>query len=161
MDLYDVNPELSTDAKSRIEAVLGFEAKKIRAKFLITAPKDGLRSQELGRPIHVDMVSIIEIPEGVADYVTRPATEADKHKYPNEWARFQQALADPKFPIEHLAGAKPCEVAMFRENGITTIQAAAAMTTPQPELVDAVLRAKRWMMVAAGEKPRIKLAAVA
>ena len=141
--------------------MLGFEAKKIRAKFLITAPKDGLRSQELGRPIHVDMVSIIEIPEGVADYMTRPATEADKHKYPNEWSRFQQAIADPRFPIEHLAGAKPCEVAMFRENGITSIQDAAAMTNPQPELVDAVLRAKRWMMVAAGEKPRIKLEAVA
>jgi len=50
---------------------------------------------------------------------------------------------------------------MFRENGITSIQDAAAMTNPQPELVDAVLRAKRWMMVAAGEKPRIKLEAVA
>jgi len=51
MDLYDVNPELSTDAKSRIEAVPGFEAKKIRAKFQISEPKAGHRSPKPGRPL--------------------------------------------------------------------------------------------------------------
>lgn len=48
---------------------------------------------------------------------------------------------------------------MFKASQINTIQAAAAMANPQPELIDAVLRAKRWMAIAAGEKPRIKLEA--
>ena len=160
-EIYDVNPELNSDQKARIEAELGISNKNIHAKFVLTAPLDPVKSEELGRPIHKDVVSIVEVHEGVRDYISRPATEADKAKYPIQWAGFQKAIANPQFPIDHLAGAKPSEVAMFKSRGILTIQEAASIADPHPELADAVLRAKRWMAICNGEKPRIKLEAVA
>jgi hypothetical protein len=160
-ELYDVNPELNPDQKARIEAELGISNKKIHAKFVLTAPLHPMLSAETGRPIHTDVVSIVEIHEGIRDYISRPATEEDKAKYPVQWAGFQRALANPQYPIDHLAGAKPSEVAMFKSRGILTIQAAAAIESPPPEIAGAVLRAKRWMAICNGEKPRIKLEAVA
>lgn len=158
-NVFEVNPDLSDDQRARIEGELGFGSKKIHAKFIITSRKHPMQSAQLGRPIHEDVVSIIEIPEGVRDYITRPATEEDKARYPRQWAGFLEAVKAPKYPIEHLAGAKPCEIAMFHENGVHTIQDASKMANPQPELVDAVLRAKRWMAITNGEKPRVKLEA--
>lgn len=161
MDVYNVNPELSEGDKEKIESELGLSSKKVHAKFLLTGPMNAQLSAERGRRVHTDVVSIIEIPEGVRDYIARPATEEDKRRYPVQWQKFNEHLANPKFPIEHLAGAKPSEIAMFHAAEVFTIQAAAALTNPQPELVDAVLRAKRWLAIASGEKPRIKLEAVA
>lgn len=82
LETYDVNPDLSSEEKSQIESTLGWGKKKIHAKFIITAPLDALQSEELGRSIHRDTVSIIELAEGVRDFISRPATEKDKATYP-------------------------------------------------------------------------------
>ena len=155
-----VNPDLNDEQEARIRNELGMAAKRVHAKFILSPELDHQRSAECGRPIYVDHPYIIEINEGEADYMGRRAKAAAKRHRPLRGERFQKACANPVHSVECIPGIKPSEISMLKESGVLTIQACAQMEAP-PELADVAMKAKRWLAIAAGEKPRIKLEAVA
>ena len=154
--MYDVNPELNADQVSRIERELGMAAKRINAKFIVVAEFDQQTSTQVGRPIYKDYPALIEIAEGERDFMPVRATEKHKQKYQEQWQRFQEAMASPRFSVEQIPGIKPSEVCMLNDMGLRTIDAVAGMS-PTPELAAVVLKAQRWLLIASGEKPRLKL----
>lgn len=115
------------------------------------------RSDELQRPIFEDYPYFIHRAKGVTDFTSRRASEEDKANYPREWAQYEATCND--IPTVCIPGIKPSEIEMLRCRGIHTVRAAAELNEPHPEIAKAVLSARRWMAIEAGEKPRIKLVA--
>lgn len=144
-----------------VEREFGLKSRKLHAKFLVGAVPDKERSKELGRSIFVDVITIAEIVDGARDYACRVATDADKRNYPLQWRAFEEARAKRLIPIDCIPGVTPAIRLMLEAIGCRTLQDVAAMESPAPEVADAVLKARRWLALEAGEKPRIRLEAAA
>jgi hypothetical protein len=148
-----------------LESVMGLPNFKVAAKFILGCKPNVQLSDELGRPIYVEEIQIVEISEGFNDYVSRPimvgGPKDDAKRFPVEWQLFQEAIAHPKYQAAQIPGIKPHELAMLRERGFHYIQDVAAIANPEPEILQVVLRAQRWMLIQSGAKPRMKLEAVA
>lgn len=125
--------------------------------FKVCAELNFSKSEELQRPIFEDHPFFIHRAKGIADFVSRRATDEDISRYPREWAAFEAARND--MPAYCIPGIRPSEVEMLRCRGIHTVRAAAELNDPHPEIAKAVLNARKWMAIEAGEKPRIKLVA--
>lgn len=118
---------------------------------------DQTASDAVKRPIFVDRVHITTRARGVRDFNSRLATVEDQESYPHEWARFLETDKNHFVPVTSIPGIRPCEVEMFHARNIHTLQGAAAVENPDPELAQATMKARRWLIVESGQKPRIKL----
>lgn len=125
--------------------------------FSIGAELNYAKSEELQRPIFEDHPLFIHRAKGIKDFMSRRATDEDKERYPKEWAAFLATQNDT--PVTSIPGIKPSEVEMLRCRSIHTLRAAAELSDPHPEIARAVLNARKWLAIEAGEKPRIKLVA--
>lgn len=134
---------------------------KTNASFTMAEVLDHQTSDALNRPIYFDRVHLTIRAEGYRDFASKEATEKDKRDYPREWAAFQDALARKLSGIQCIPGIKPSEIAMLRARRVHTLQEAAAIVNPDPEIADCVMKAQRWVAIESGIKPRIKLEAVA
>jgi hypothetical protein len=141
----------------RIEQEMGMppDAESI-VSFSICAELNNAVSEELQRPIFEDHIYFVHRLKGHTDFMPRRAKDEDFAEYPREWAHFQATKHDT--PITSIPGVTPSEVEMLRCRKIHTVRAAAELNDPHPEIANAVLNARRWMAIMAGEKPRIKLA---
>ena len=122
---------------------------------------DQTASDAVKRPIFVDRVHITTKAKGVRDFISRAATAKDQQEHPYEWNRFLEQDKTHSVPVTSIPGIKPCEIEMFHARNIHTLQGAAAVETPDPELEAVTMRARRWLIVESGQKPRIKLEAAA
>lgn len=152
---------MEQNAITQIETELFGAAQPVLAHFTISASYDQTESERLGRPIFRDVITICEIVKGQRDYASRPVTEADKKAYPLEWRRFAEAVAAKPYRLEAIPGATPSQIEMLKARGVRTLQQAASIESPDPEIADPVLKARRWLALESGEKPRIRLESAA
>ena len=146
------------DYKKVETALFGADA-EISTTFSWAPVFDTTASEAVKRPIFVDKVHITTRAKGVRDFNSRIATVEDQKNYPNEWNRFLEVDKSHFTPVTSIPGIRPCEVEMFHARNIHTLQGAAAVENPDPELQDATMKARRWLIVESGQKPRIKLEA--
>jgi hypothetical protein len=142
-----------------MEAAIGLppDAKTL-ISFTLAEVLDMQESEKVNRPIYVDRVHITVRAEGIRDFTSVLAKDEDKFKYPAEWQAFQGTQTTPTSSIP---GIKPSEIAMLRARRVHTLQDAAMIENPDPEIASCVMKAKRWVAIESGIKPRIKLEAVA
>lgn len=142
----------------KIEQAIGLPAdKQVVISFVKSKILNPVKSEELNRPIFEDMDFISRRIPGETDYVSRIVSDKDRQDYPSEWAEYLRTRDHSHAAC--IPGIGPAEVEMLRCRGVTTVQAAAELQNPDPEIARAVLNARKWMAIEAGEKPRIKLVA--
>jgi hypothetical protein len=146
--------------KQKIEfltgAVIDSEASAAGGKYEEGHPRQG----DFRAPVYVDrmMISFMD-PDPPFNTFQREATKADYAKYPEEWARAQKIAS--LTPIAHLPTMTPAKREMCVARGLFWVEQIAEKTAEDvcPELSALPLIAKQYLMIASGQKPRVKLVA--
>lgn len=105
---------------------------------MLHARKDEDASAREGRPVYVDSVYVaVKIPDE-RDYISRPATDEDKEKFPEAWQAFERTQGKTGTHLRTLPGITPARFHEFIEMGIRTVEQLAAyegtLSTEQAEL---------------------------
>lgn len=106
--------------------------------FMLQAQRDEEASERLGRPVYNDAVYVaVKVPDE-KDYVSRPASDEDKRKWPEAWAQFQATQGKAGTHLRALPGITPARFREFVEMGIRTVEELAKfegeLTEAQGEL---------------------------
>lgn len=150
----------------------GGNGEKVKAWFEVGAEIDGEASELAGRypeghpmegayvrPVYREIVMLsVKDPDG-KDVICKKATEIHKREYPQAWARFEKTRH--LTPVGHLPGASKAVSETATGAGIWWVEQLAEKT--EDDVCDVlkpfIMRAKQYLMIAQGIKPRIKLAA--
>lgn len=103
----------------------------VYAEFYTEAVYSEFKSAEQGIPIHEDKVFIrIRQPGDRLNIVERPAKDADKQRFPMQWARFEQneKQATEGTPLEQWPAMTPAQIATLKAMGIFSVQQMAAVS---------------------------------
>jgi hypothetical protein len=111
-------------------------------------------------PVYKDVVMVVIIdPEPPHDRVMREATGEDFAKYPKQWARDQRFI--DLTPIAHLPTMTPAKREMCSARNLYWVEQMSEKKEDDlcDELKPLPMIARQYMMIASGQKPRVKLAA--
>lgn len=114
---------------------------------------DPAKARETGKPYFVDKIYMRAHPPGERlNIVDRPATDADKRRWPMQWQQFtQQKEQHPEgAPIELLYPDHPSVAAMMRANNVATIEQCAELSAHAIENIGMGAQrfsndAKKWL----------------
>ena len=111
-------------------------------------------------PIYLDavMVAIVD-PDPPHDETVREATQTDYRQYARQWEQSQRVM--DLTPLHYLPGVRPSQLEMAKSAKIHWVQHIAEKTEDElcAELRPLLMTAKQYLMIAAGQKPRVKLVA--
>lgn len=99
---------------------------------------DPIKSNEEGRPFYKDVVFVkMQDPGDNLQVTDRPATDADKRRFPQHWQLFQQNRGDeqPGTLVEVLFPDKPSIVATLRHANVRTVEALANLSAEGQRVV--------------------------
>lgn len=99
--------------------------------FYVKSVRSVAKSSGSGMPIHEDQIFVTMHPPGERlNIVDRPATEADKHRFPVQWSKFiQKAQQVPDgTPIDLLFPNNPSIADNLKTYGIQTVQQLANLS---------------------------------
>lgn len=103
------------------------------ALFYVKPVHSPAKSQEAGSPIYEDRTYIKIHPVGERlNIVDRPIKDGDKHRFPMQWAQFQQHQEQRPdgTPIDLLYPDKPSVGAMLKAHSVYTIEQCAELSGP-------------------------------
>lgn len=103
---------------------------KLYVRFFDHPVLAGAESQREGRPIYKSVPFVRIIQPGERDRIERPVKESDKHRFPKQWAHYQQGrepIPDGT-PIDVLFPNQPELPAMLRHVQVHTIEQLAALS---------------------------------
>jgi hypothetical protein len=106
-----------------MEERMGFED-GVFAAFYDEAIKDEQETEKRGIPVFNEMVFInIKIPNSVDD-VSRPATDADKRRFPQSWQAYQTGKEpiESGFPLEEWPQLTVSELKVCHAVGVKTVE---------------------------------------
>lgn len=98
------------------------------AEFYINAVQNNYKSEHENRPIFEDKLFIrIRVPGDRHTEVDRPAKDADKWRFPLQWARFEKEEAQSEIgtPLEAWPAMTPALVKNFKALNIANVEALA------------------------------------
>ncbi len=169
---FDVNRLDERALKGGAPVVWGSSSEKLKAWFEVGTELDPEASEEGGRypdghemagalvcPIYREIVMLsVKDPDG-KDVICKRATDLHKREYPEAWARFERTRN--LTPFSHLPGATKAITETAAASRIWWVEQVAAMSaeTLAEPLRPFVLRAKQYLMIAQGLKPRVQLVA--
>lgn len=115
------------------------------------------RQGEYKAPVYRDAICIaFTDPDPPHDETVREATKEDFAKFPAQWEASQKTM--DLTPIFYLPGMTAAKHEMCKARGLFWVEQIAQRETVCPELDGLILTAKQYLMIAQGQKPRVKLA---
>lgn len=124
-------------------------------KFYEDSVQNNFESTKAGHPVFEDKVFVSIIVPGSADQMNRIATDADKERFPKQWATYERNAEDPVdgWKIDQWTLLTPARVNDLRHMNFHTVeQLAAASDTQISKLMGGQdLRAKAQAALALAE----------
>lgn len=124
-DTFDSSDMRPRDQRGRL---IGDET--LRVKFYKKAERSEIKSEEMGRPVYVDLDFItIWIPGDDKTKIDTIATDVHKERFPVEWKRYKELGLETEVgtPLEQWGALPESQVAEFKHFNIRTVEALAAM----------------------------------
>jgi hypothetical protein len=116
------------------------------------------KAEATGYTVFRDVLYIEEHIIGDKDFVSTPATEAHREKYPEAWARFTAWQRSGLHPVTAVHGITPAAIETFRGLGIGSMEKLAAHEAPLPVQFERHRQfARRFLGVVNGKKERYRL----
>lgn len=142
--------------EEKIEAELfGNRAPTVYVSIFESADPDADASARDGRNRYKNVPYVAIRPKGERDFVSRPATDEDRRRFPRAWAAWEAAKANPPKPsVALLPGIRPAALRELEDVGITNIEQLAAYEGELGELDEYRVMARRFMTLS---KPRMRL----